>query len=397
MHHLTFSLPEGIRQTSTWKPNQFLGICRRPNSFDILAIGIDGKIDTLQTLVHRFDFAVRSKVHESVSHKQQSPLSIWLFGQQSLIAIGPSGKLVQSLSLSDFPEFDPLPDEEIGAALATDEAVYLSVNRGVNNTSKQSPEHDLTARLVKVSLTGELIWSTKLPAGKIEYGGVSYMSADTGWKTKSCPPWFPTTWKSFGHDLLLESGNRIMVGLAESSSGVGCRYAVDSDSGEIVWQSEYSAGGNSVSIGDGSFLICDQGYDEFRTRLFRNDKVEMSWPSHGHSFSNSGRFFSIQLANVSSQPQHCVEMKMDSSVAVKSEPLGGYYTTRPQQLSDRAVYFWRNDAIWRWLPGEGVKVVLKTDFGNKAFGTGLQITASRIGFHIRHDGHSTMVIFNLIE
>ena len=88
---------------------------------------------------------------------------------------------------------------------------------------------------------------------------------------------------------------------------------------------------------------------------------------------------------------------MDSSVAVKSEPLGGYYTTRPQQLSDRAVYFWRNDAIWRWLPGEGVKVVLKTDFGNKAFGTGLQITASRIGFHIRHDGHSTMVIFNLIE
>ncbi len=394
MNPLSISLPEGTRRTSAWNPHQFISIRRRPNFFEVTSTGIDGVSATLQMIDHRVDFADISR-HESASHRQDSSSLKWLFGKQTLLAIGPSGKLERSLSLSGLRDFDPFPDEEIGSALVTGDAIYLCVNRGVNNTSKQSPEHDLSSRLVKVSMTGELIWAIRLPVDKIEYDGVSYMSAETGWKAKSSPPWFPTTWKPFGHDLLLESGNRVMVRLAEVSSGVGRRYVVDGTSGELVWQSEHSAGGHSVSLGKGGFLIGDQGYGEFRTQLFKNDKIEKSWRSHGHSFSVGERFFSIQMANVSSQPQRCVEMKLDGSGADLSEPLGGYYTTRPHQLTDRAFYFWRNDAVWKWFPGDPVEVVLKTDFGKRAFATALRMSESRIGFHVRHGNEATMLICDI--
>lgn len=391
MKHSTTSLPTELWYTTNWKPDRFLGMLKKPNTYALVSIGLDEEITTLFEFEDKFAFSVTPDWRDN---GHQPPKMSWLSQRQSLHAIDSDGKIAVSIDLSENQELALEQDEEIGVMLATEESLFLSINRGLNNRDKQAPEYDLTSRLVKLSLAGEVVWSTKLPTNKLVYGGVSYMSAATNWKPATCPPWFPTTWRPFGHDLLLVSGRRVMATLAETSSGVGCRYILDLDSGSLIWKSEPSAGGNSVSIGNGEFLIGNQGYGEFETCLFRNDKVDMSWPSHGHSFRIGEKLMSIQLANVVSQPQHLVEMKMDGAVSKQSEPLGGYNTSRPQQLRDD-VYFWRANKIWKWNPPEGISQVLETSFKDNGFATPLDFSENLIGFHVRSDRKGFLLVLEL--
>ena len=389
--HSKTSLPTGLWHTTKWKPDLFLGMLKKTNTYALVSIGLDGETTPLFEFENKFSFSVSPDWRDN-GHRP-TELS-WLSQRQSLHAIDSDGKHAVSIDLSENRELALEQDEEIGEMLATEESLFLSINRGLNNRDKQSPKYDLTSRLVKLSLTGEVLWSTKLPTSKIVYGGVSYRSAATNWKTATCPPWFPTTWKPFGHDLLLVSGRRVMATLAETSSGVGCRYILDFDSGSLIWKSEHSAGGHSVSIGNGEFLIGDQGYGEFKTRLFRNDQVDMSWPSHGYSFRIGEKLISIQMANVSSQPQHLVEMKMDGAISKQSEPLGGYYTSRPQQAKDD-IYFWRANKIWKWSPREGISHVLETSFDDNAFATPIDFNENLIGFHVRSDRKGFLLVLEL--
>ena len=115
-----------------------------------------------------------------------------------------------------------------------------------------------------------------------------------------------------------------------------------------------------------------QGYGQFQTELIDpNGKITHQWNSHGLSFCHQSQFFSIQMANIVSQPQACVLMSTSGSVEKLSEPLGGYYTTTPQMLGDGNVYFWRNDKIWQWDLVQGIKQTVETSFGSSAFGLSL--------------------------
>lgn len=391
MKHSTVSLPSELRHTIKWKPDRFLGLLRKPNAYAVVSIGLDKKTTPLVEFEDNFSFSVSPDWRDN-GHR---PAELcWLNQRQSLHAIDSDGKLAVSIDLSENQELALEQDEEIGAMLATEESLFLSINRGLNNPNRQTPKYDLTSRLVKLSPAGDLVWSTKLPTNEIVYDGIAYRSAATNWESKSYPPWYPTTWKPFGHDLLLVSGRRVMATFAETRSGVCCRYILDSDSGSLIWKSEHSVGGHSVSIGNGEFLIGNQGYGEFKTRLFRNDQVDLSWPSHGYSFRVGEKLMSIQMHNTPSRPQRLIEMKMDGAISKQSEPLGGYYTSRPQQTKD-GVYFWRANKIWKWNPLEGISHVLETSFNDNAFATPLDFDENLAGFHVRSNRKGFLLVLKL--
>ena len=390
MKRTTISLPEKLRHTASWKSDCALGLLRKPDSYAIVSIGLDGKIGPLHEFADRPSFA-NVPDWRSASHR---PAKLnWLFQRQSIFAIDSEGKLAATIDLSKNHDLALLADEEIGVMLTTDNSLFLSISRGLNNSDKHSPKYDLASRLVKLSSAGEFMWSTRLQVDRIACDGTAYASAATNWKPETCPPWFPTTWKPFGHDLLVVSGDRIMATFAETRSGVGIRYVLETDSGKLKWKSDPSAGGHSVSIGAGGFLIGDQGYGHFKTTLFRGDKVNLSWPSHGQSFCSGDKFLSIQMANVPSQPQRLVEMKPDGTIAELSQPLGGYYTSRLQRAADGAIYFWRANKIWKWSPVEGIRHVSITKFHDSAFATSLGFGENRFGFHVRSDGHHTLLVW----
>ena len=116
MNQHIFSLPEGLWRTAMWKPNHFMGICRRPKSFEILAIGIDGTVETLWAVEHRVGFAVRAKTHDPVCRPQHAPaLALWksitvcdnpAFSRSTLCRLSISGMKTQTIQRTNCARYD---------------------------------------------------------------------------------------------------------------------------------------------------------------------------------------------------------------------------------------------------------------------------------------------------
>ena len=383
MQYSTISLPD-CSNFSRCDSQSFYGRILGKSNYQRVRISLSGQIIERVELPKKSRFAATPQL---VADQTPDDLEMhWVYATQQAIGVRTDGAPAKRIELAKLPlTIDEY--HEIGEMLVATDSLYLTIcssrsNRS-NNNQQQPSHHDLTATVAKLSLGGDLIWSTAIPVEKVEQKEVARTDADTKRKTKKRPAWTPTTWQAFGHDCLVVSGNRILAKLADSSSGLGRHYLIDSENGKLVWRSGPSAGGFITPASPGSFLVGDQGYQWFETNLIAADgSCGNHWESHGHSFLCNSRCYSIQMANMIPNSQRCVEMIEDGTVVYASEPLGAYYTTKPQRLSDGCVYFWRNDKVWRWELQTGVEPVIETNFGEGAYGISIKFSDTCVGFCI---------------
>ena len=379
MKHATISLP-ACSEFSRCNQQSLFGRLGDKSSCQRIRISLDGQISDRVDLPKGSRFATTPLVlGEPLTAEAEQH---WVYAAQQAFGLRADGSTGTRIELAKLPiaigEY-----HEIGEMLEAKDSLYLMVCSSRSNNKQQSSHHDLTASVAKLSKSGQLIWATAIPVGQVEHDGVAHANAQTKWKPQKMPPWTPTTWQAFGHDCLVASGNRIMARVAEVSSGVGQYYLMDSQTGKMLWQSAPSSGGFTTPADRGEFLVGDQGYGQFETNLIQADgKCSIHWDSHGHSFLCDSNYYSIQMANTLSRPQRCVLMAGDGSISEASEPLGGYYTTKPQRLADGSVYFWRNDKIWKWDLKTGVEPIVETKFGHRAFGSSVKFSDTSVGFCI---------------
>lgn len=377
MQHSTFSLPGGS-QFSRCDSQSFYGRIFGKSNYQRVRVSLSGQVIECIDLPKKSRFAATP---QAVSDQTPDDLEHhWVYASQQVIGLRTDGASAKRIELSNLPlAIDEY--HEVGDMLVTKDSLYLTICSSRSNNQKQPCDHDLTATVAKLSLDGELIWTVAIPVEMVEHKEVAHVNEKR--KTKKRPAWTPTTWQAFGHDCLVISGNRILARLADSSSGLGRCYLIDSDNGKLVWRSDSSAGGFTTPANRGSFLVGDQGYHWFETNLIEADgSCGNHWDSHGHSFLCDSRCYSIQMANMIPNSQRCVEMIEDGTVVDASEPLGAYYTSRPQKLADGCVYFWRNDKVWRWELQTGVEPVIETNFGEGASGRSIKFSDTCVGFCI---------------
>ena len=369
MQHSTISLPNSAH-FSRCDSQSFYGRIFGKSNYQRVRVSLSGQVIECIEIPKKSRFAATPQL---VSDQTPDDIELhWIYASQQIIGLRTDGSPAKRIELSKLPlaigEY-----HEVGDMLVTTDALYLTICSSRSNNSKYQPcHHDLTATVAKLSLGGELIWTAAIPVEMVEFAGAARPKPRT-----------PSTWQAFGHDCLVMSENRILAKLAESSSGLGRSYLIDSENGALVSRIDPPGGGFTTPANRGSFLVGDYGYHWFETNLIAADgSCENHWDSHGHSFICDSRCYSIQMTNVISKPQRCVEMMKDGTVVDASEPLGAFYTTRPQRLADGCFYFWRNDKVWRWDLQTGVEPVVETNFGYGASGRSIKFSETRVGFCI---------------
>lgn len=397
MQHDIVDIPR-CRQVVGYDQQHLYGLLKDKSTCHRIRLSINGQVEQRVELPRSALFA--STPQDIAALPSAGSEKQWLFANDELICLDPNGNVVLQIRLASLPLSLPANEKnEIGEVLATTDALYLSINHSSSNIKHQPIRHDLTATVAKLSHSGDLIWTAKFPTELIKSSRPSYASAATNWKPKQMRPWMPTTWRPFGHDCLVFSGDRILATFAEESSGISRRYLLDASSGETLSHSDWSAGGFTSPVNAGEFLVGDQGYGQFQTNLLAADgSCADHWDSHGFSFLHESKFLSIQMANTISQQQRCVEMIPGGEISILSDPLGGYYTTKPQQLADGHVYFWRNNRAWRWDLNDGVEPIIETDFGESAFGVSAKLSDERVAFNImtsKERDHSKLLIIDI--
>ena len=402
MRHYIVDIP-WCRQLLACDHQNMIGRLIDKSTYYRIRMSLDGQVDQRIELPKSTLFA---STPQDVTGSQSVVSEVhWQFAKDRIIGMRLNGDVESEIELADLPLSLPANEKyEIGEMLATTEALYLSINHSSSNIKHQPVRHDLTATVAKLSLNGDLIWSAKFPTELI-FSSLIFSSQSTEvnpqkkLKVKKMSPWLPTSWRPFGHDCLVLSGDRLLAKFAESSSGISRHYLLDASSGERLSRTDWSAGGFISQANLNEFLVGAQGYGQFHTDLLTADgSCADHWDSHGYSFLHEAKYFSIQMANTCSQPQRCVEMVPGGKIAFVSDPLGGYYTTRPQRLADGHLYFWRNNRVWKWDLDGGVEPIIETDFGDSAFGHSTQLSDQRVAFSIRtrkKPGESKLLIVDI--
>lgn len=270
--------------------------------------------------------------------------------------------------------------ERIGAIARLDNALFLSIYR-----TKPDEKIGMSPRVVRTSLDGKIAWSTMLPVDKVAYKGCVHMGVVTGWEVQQMPPWHPRSWLPFGSDQLLVSGSRLLASFQEMPrSGIGCRYVLDTESGHLIWKSQATPIAEALALDNGRFLIGDQGYGAFETHHYEDNAEPLrKWDSHGHYTALSdGRLICIEMSNNLSVPQHVVEFMADGTVRQLTQPLEGYYTSKPILSDDENLYFWRADRLWKWSDERGLQSLSSLGFGDGSFASSLFFSTGRFGLDV---------------
>ena len=298
----------------------------------------------------------------------------WLFESQAIVGVSADGVLIRR-ELLDLEE-----QERIGCLSLVEGGIIVSVYR-----IEPHDRYGLAPRVMRFDSDFEQIWSIRLPINKVAYQGCGYMGVDTNWEIRETPPWNPSTWLPCGEDQLLVSGNRILASFQEMPrTGIGCRYVLDAGTGELVWKSKSAPIANACALGDGRFLMGNQGYGAFQSALYEDGVLEMqSWPSHGHTVVVAGDYISVQMSNDLSVPQHVVRLEANGDVSRMSQRLPGYYTSKPVLLRDGNLYFWRGGEVWAWSCGDGLRSIYRIDLDDGAHASSMRLSDNRVAFNIR--------------
>jgi hypothetical protein len=144
---------------------------------------------------------------------------------------------------------------------------------------------------------------------------------------------------------LLVSGDRVLAGITDGSSGIGTCAILDTGTGQIIATTEPAPYHHKAIAGRGQFLVGRQGYGAFSCTLYdRDGRAAQKWPSHGMMLidrhggirgpesDNSSRSSWFRVFDAGGSPR-------DGS------PLTGYYTTYPALDADGTAAIWRDGKL----------------------------------------------------
>jgi hypothetical protein len=133
----------------------------------------------------------------------------------------------------------------------------------------------------RVSLDGEICWSSTLPVEVLSYRGIVEMSADDAWRPRPIDPWTPKTWVA---DSITLSDDALLICFSDKwGSGIGTGYILAENDGELRFLTQQGPIQEVAPLGKGAFLVGFQGYGAFETlRYEREGQMQLRWPTHGY-------------------------------------------------------------------------------------------------------------------
>jgi hypothetical protein len=156
-----------------------------------------------------------------------------------------------------------------------------------------------------------------------------------------------TTWdmRLVRGDPIVAGARLTVVGACDYSGGLGCRYGLALDSGEVAWRTEARPWSYVTPTGH-SWLLGQQGYGVFEIREVAEDGSELErWPSDGHvAILPAGAIHVIELENVLPSRTHATALLPGGDVR-KGARLPEFYTSRPALTADGELVFWRNGEL----------------------------------------------------
>jgi hypothetical protein len=156
-----------------------------------------------------------------------------------------------------------------------------------------------------------------------------------------------TTWdmRLVRGDPIVAGARLTVVGACDYSGGLGCRYGLALDSGEVAWRTEARPWSYVTPTGH-SWLLGQQGYGVFEIREVAEDGSELErWPSDGHvAILPAGAIHVIELENVLPSRTHATALLPGGDVR-RGAHLPEFYTSRPALTADGELVFWRNGEL----------------------------------------------------
>ena len=226
---------------------------------------------------------------------------------------------------------------------------------------KKPPARDLEPRLLRLTLSGALIWQTRLPVVNEQHIRIISpgKSPEELPEKRECPPkyWVLTQ--------ALICGETLMATYADSAtSGLGARYAVNLNNGELIWHSRSEPVCYACALSKDRFLLTVNGYGALDTYLFDPEKlISEHWSTSGPCFeTRQGKLMSIQTSSEFNE-HYLVELAPGGEIIKCSPPFpeGKGYTSTPIQLAGDKTFFWRDNYLWGWQPGQTLEQVMKLD------------------------------------
>jgi hypothetical protein len=202
------------------------------------------------------------------------------------------------------------------------------------------------SRVARHSDTGSTTWSTPLTLDQISFPGLVEMGVDTGWQLQPKKPWAPRTIDVDHWEPLLVSGDRVLAGVRDWSSGIGVCTILDTGTGQIIATTEPAPHHHKAIAGPGQFLIGRQGYGAFSSALYdREGRATQTWPSHGMMLVD--RHGTIRGPESENRlPSRSLFRVLNSDGSLRDGPaLSGYYTAYPALDNDGNTVFWRDGKL----------------------------------------------------
>ncbi|WP_125781961.1 hypothetical protein [Amycolatopsis sp. WAC 01375] len=155
---------------------------------------------------------------------------------------------------------------------------FALVREGFCTTWTTLPGRHRDVRVDVRDGSGTCMWSTRIPTEPLGYRGPPGLEDDFAPFKPTMPHEFsPSYW-----DPLLVSGDRILAGFDDVSTGLSLSYLLDRDSGGLVATTPVSGGKHKAIAGLGEFLAGDRGFGLLGTARYDASRAEVvRWDSDG--------------------------------------------------------------------------------------------------------------------
>jgi|GEM_PF-5633347 len=252
---------------------------------------------------------------------------VWVSSGSTILNISPTGEIISTL------EFELDDNQQIGSFVLMEDGFLVCVEGKMEPNSK----------VLRADASGAIQWETQIPAGKIAYEGIIQMTAEKNWKPEQMPDWNLVNWITLDDNEIFVSKGTALVSYVEMPrSGIGISYCLDVETGQTKWVTPPSSHESIACIGNGLYLIGQQGYGAFETKLWsRTGEVMDKWKSAGKCVvSPEGEIISIQMSNASRRMHY---VSLQGNGMLEHGPLiDGYLMTYPAIDELGNTVFWRN-------------------------------------------------------
>ena len=135
----------------------------------------------------------------------------------------------------------------------------------------------LTPRVARLNRAGAVQWCTDLPVEPGPFAGDHIGHRG---------PALPRTWSvDYVSDPLLVLGRRVLVSLCEIGGGAGRSYCLDTETGDLIWQTDTYCIASHAVAGPETFLVSRRGTG--LARFNADGELQQQWPTTGRCLVTS--------------------------------------------------------------------------------------------------------------